>query len=348
MKVGIFGELFSGKSTLLRVLMKEFGHEFDQEKGKQELFVATIPDEKVDYLARVYNPKRKVYPTMTFQEIPSGAEGVVDAKNTPSIGSCDLLLLMIPLFQSGPRGGGSAGSGAYDFFLEVDTELCLADYMVIQKRLERLVKEGKKSRELHLMEKVVSTLESSIPLRDTELDPNEKTMLSGFSLVSGIPVVVVMNVDEKDIRGETVKGDAEKFKGRGIESMVICAGLEEEIMGLDPGDRNLFMREAGMEGFFHDALLEVSFRLLHVITFLTVNPNEVRAWNIRDGTSAIEAAGKIHSDMERGFIRAEVISFDDFSGFDDMAAARSAGKVRLEGKEYVIGDGEIVTIRFNV
>jgi GTP-binding protein YchF len=348
MQIGIFGAPRSGKSTLLRIMVAEFGYGIDESKGKKGLFVVNVPDPRVDHLAGVFKVKKKVYRTITLVEIPPGGDGRIDSLNIPLLRDCDLLLLVIPLFLSGVEGVSSGGETAYELFRQIEIDLGLADYLVIQKRLERLVKEGKKPRELQLMEKVASSLESGVPMRDMELRAEEKKMISGFSLLSDIPIIAVVNVSEDDAQSNSVKKVVETIQERRVEAVVVCGKLVEEIMSLDPEDRDLFMREAGIDRSVGETIYAASNRLLNLATFLTVNPNEVRAWGIREGSTAREAAGKIHSDMERGFIKAEVIPFEDFIQFDDMTKAKGAGKVRLEGKDYAVRDGDIVTVRFNV
>lgn len=348
MKIGIFGGPLSGKSTLLGTLVAGFGYEMDDTRARKGPFVVSLPDERVDYLENICKPKKKVYQAVTLVEIQPGSEALIDGQNVASLRECDVLLLLIPLFLSKTPDGLSPSEGVLESFREIETELCLADYLVIQKRLERLLKEGKKSRERELIRELASNLESGRPVRDMELREDEKKMVSGFSLLSEIPIIAVVNVGEDDLENESVKREVEKIEGRGVDAALVCAKLEEEIMSLDPDDRELFMREVGIKRFVGQGIIKSAYRLLNLITFLTVNPNEVRSWSIVRGASAREAAGKIHSDMERGFIRAEVIPFEEFVQFNDMAQAKAAGKVRVEGKEYIVEDGDIVTVRFNV
>lgn len=348
MQIGIFGGPRSGKSTLLRLLVAQFGHKFDELKGKRGMFVVNVPDDRVDYLDGIFKPKKKVYRTVTLVEVPPGNEGLIDSQNVQLLNDCDLFLLLIPLFQYGMERTEAAKEGAHERFRALEIDFCLADYLVIQKRLERLQKEGRKTRELSLMKEISKNLESGKPLREIPLRPEEKKILSGFSLLSGVPIIVVLNVSEDDLKSDSVKGQIEEVKGQGIEGVVVCANLEEEVMNLDPEDREIFLKEAGIDQFAAKTLFATANRLLDLITFLTVNPNEVRAWGLPMGSSARDAAGKIHSDMERGFIRAEVVSFGEFAQFNDMAKAKGAGKIRVEGKDYIVQEGDIVTVRFNV
>ncbi|NIO16899.1 MAG: redox-regulated ATPase YchF [Deltaproteobacteria bacterium] len=348
MKIGIFGGPLSGKSTLLGALVAGFGYEMDDTRARKSPFVVSVPDERVDYLEKICKPKKKVYQTVTLLEIQPGSESLIDGQNVSSLRGCDVLLLLIPLFLSKTPDELSPSEGVLESCREIETDLCLADYLVIQKRLERLLKEGKKSRERELMQDLAANLESGRPVRDMELREDEKKMVSGFSLLSEIPIIAVVNAGEDDLENESLKREVEKIERRGVDAVLVCAKLEEEIMCLDPDDREMFMREVGIEGVMGHGIVKSAYRLLNLITFLTVNPNEVRSWSIVRGASAREAAGRIHSDMERGFIRAEVIPFKEFVQFNDMARAKAAGRVRVEGKDYIVEDGDIVTVRFNV
>jgi GTP-binding protein YchF len=346
MKIGIFGEALAGKSTLLRVLVAQFGYAMDDGKRRKGLFVVNVPDERLDQLEKVFKPRKKVFSTITFQEVAPGSERAIDGRTIPVLSSCDLLLLMVPVFL---REELSRMEGAlYNYFMDLESEICLADYMVAQKRLERLQKEGRKGREWDLMERVVTALEDSTPLRSVPLVEVEKKILSSFSFLSLVPIIVVVNIGEDDIGKRIPLAGKEKLASNGIETIMHCGKLEDEVMGLDSGEREAFLTDAGLDGYVMNHLLRSSYTLLDLVSFFTIGDDEVRSWSIRKDTCVRDAAGKIHSDLERGFIRAEVISYDEFIEFDDLRKAKSAGKLRLEGKDYKVKDGDIITVRFNV
>ncbi len=345
MKIGIIGETMSGKSTFTRILMGEFGYDLGSERGRKDLFVVNVPDERVDCLGEIFNPHRKVYSTITFNEVPSGKEGIIDSRNVQALRNCDLLALIVPVFLQDQD---KEGIDLVGYYRNVETEICLSDYMVAQKRLERLVKEGRKGRERDLLESVVFRLEESIPLTRVGFTENEKKGLLSFSFLSFIPIIVVANLGEEKIGNPALIREKETLEKTGVHTILLCGKLEEEVMDLDPGEREQFLKESGLDGFVMTHFLRTSYALLDLVSFFTVGEDEVRSWSVPKGTRAKEAAGKIHSDLERGFIRAEVISYDDFRQFNDMKSAKSAGKVRLEGKDYVVRDGDIITVRFNV
>ena len=325
--------------------MGEFGYDLAGVKEKKDLFVVNVPDERVDYLERIFNPQKKVYSTITFNEVPSGKDGIVDSRNVQGLRNCDVFALMVPLFLLDQE---KEGIDLLGYYRKVEEEICLSDYMVAQKRLEKLVKEGKKGRERELLERVVSHLEEALPLRRVGFGENEIKALLSFSFLSFIPIIVVANLGEEKIGNPALIREKEKLEEQGVETLILCGKLEEEVMDLNPDEREQFLKESGLDGFVMTHFLKTSYALLDLVSFFTVGEDEVRSWSIPKGTHAKEAAGKIHSDLERGFIRAEVISYDDFRKYNDMKSAKSAGKIRLEGKDYIVKDGDIITVRFNV
>ncbi|RMG58222.1 MAG: redox-regulated ATPase YchF [Deltaproteobacteria bacterium] len=345
MRGAVFGEGGSGKTTLLMSLSALYGAEVSG-KGRGGVVAVRVPDERVDFLASAFGSKKRSYVTVTLEEVQPGADALFDGQNLPLLKRSDFIILLVPQF---PYSGGRVGEKTISQYVSgVLDEMCLSDYMVAEKRLERLVKEGKKDRERDLLERVVKALEDSTPLSKITFSAEENKLLAGFSFLTLIPMIVVVNVAEASREDPEIHSETEKVREKGLRALLVCASLEEEVMELPPEEREEFLREMGIASPAGERLLQESFSLLDQIVFLTAGPTEARAWNIRRGATAREAAGRIHSDMERGFIRAEVIHFDEFREFGDMAKAKSAGKVRLEGKDYVVQDGDILTIRFNV
>jgi hypothetical protein len=227
-------------------------------------------------------------------------------------------------------------------------ELILADLAVLERRLERLRKEKGKEQEAALIERCRAALDAETPLRRVDLSEAEERALSGFGLLSRVPLLALLNVGEDALAGGLPPQIAEQLGREGIPGLALCAQIEMEIAALDAEDRAPFLADLGLAESARERFIQAAYRLLDLISFLTTGEDEVRAWPIRKGTPAVRAAGKIHSDIERGFIRAEVVAYDDFIQHGSEAKCREAGKLRLEGKEYVVRDGDIIHFRFNV
>src|SRR5437870_9831373 len=227
-------------------------------------------------------------------------------------------------------------------------ELVLADLAVVEKRLERVKKEKGHERERALLERLVPALEAGTPLRTVALAPEERSQLAGFAFLSLRPLLVVLNVPEGEAAAPVPADLGARAAAAGAEAMSLSAQLEAEIAELEPGDRAVFLKDLGLTEGARARFIRASYALLDLISFLTAGEDECRAWPIRRGTTAVKAAGKVHSDIERGFIRAEVIAYDEFMRLGSEARCREAGKLRLEGKDYVVQDGDIVHFRFAV
>jgi len=219
---------------------------------------------------------------------------------------------------------------------------------VIEKRLERLKKEKGKERERELLEKCQKLLEDEQPLRGVEFLADEYTLLSGFAFLSQKPLLVVYNLGEGALH-EPLPGDVTEYAAKEKLTVVpICGKVEMEIAQLDEEERGAFLADLGLKDSARDRFIQHAYTLLHLMSFFTAAPIEARAWTITRGTTAVKAAGKIHSDIERGFIRAEVIAYDDYLHYGGETGCQKAGKMRLEGKEYVMQDGDVVHFRFKV
>ena len=239
----------------------------------------------------------------------------------------------------------------------IQMEFVLADLEVLQKRYDKaskLMKTGEKKykEECAVLEKLLKHMEDGAPARTLELSEEEKELVRGFSLLSMKPMIYAANVEEDALSGvennalvAQVRQAAQK---EGAEVVVVSAKVEEELAQLEEEERTMFLNELGLESAGLDRLVEASYRLLGLISYLTAGPKEVRAWTIEKGTKAPQAAGKIHSDFEKGFIRAEIVTYEDLVACGSIAAAREKGLYRSEGKEYVIQDGDVVLFRFNV
>jgi hypothetical protein len=233
-------------------------------------------------------------------------------------------------------------------FRAIESELTLSDYLIAQKRIERMTKEARRDIEWTTLHKAIASLEREVPLRKVVFSGEELRILSGFRFASRVPLLLVLNVGEGDLAGEPYPELNAVARDREIPLVRLSARIEEEISQLSPAEQADFLKEMGIVRGARDKLVRGAFDAMDDICFLTVGEDEVRAWNIRRGATALMAAGRIHSDLEKGFIRAEVIGFQDFLRCGTMAKARAEGKLRLEGKEYVLRDGDIFQVRFNV
>ena len=356
MQLGILGLPKTGKTTLFNTLTAS---ELDTDKfaasKKTHVAVAKVPDARLAQLRDLYKPKRYVPATVEYVDIPGVNKG--DGRESLDLGelrTVDALVHVVRAFDD-PELLHAAGSidPARDV-ADLDLELVLADYELVERRLERLEKSAKgglspdeKREQQILSEIILPALENEKPIRTLELEPDDEKRLRGFQLLSAKPQLVVINVGEDQVGEATPESFGLELDDQ-TQVVVISAPIEEEISRLGPEEQAEFLGDLGLEEPSVDRVLRASFDLLGWIAFFTVGEDEVRAWNIRRGTIARDAAGAIHSDIARGFIRAEVISWKDLLDLGSMAAARDKGVLRLEGKEYVMKDGDIAHFRFNV
>ena len=345
MDVGIFGNTGSGKSTLFRSLS---GATQVSAQGKNAGVCAIkVPDERVDRMAEIFRPKKVTYISMAIHDIDAGETDLLSPQALTELRGVEVLALVVRAFADDYHPAPPGGLDPAAEFRELSSAIVLSDYLVAQKRIERMTKEAKRDAEWTALHKAIAAFERDIPLRNVDLSVEEERVLSGFRFVSRLPTLLILNVGE----GETaetypeVTNEAARAK---VPLVCLCAKVEEEIAQLSPAEQADFLKEMGIARSARDQLVRGAFEATRYISFLTVGEDEVRAWNVRQGSTAPTAAGKIHSDLEKGFIRAEVISSDDFLRCGSMAKAKTEGKLRLEGKEYVVKDGEIVHVRFNV
>ncbi len=347
MKVGIVGFRGAGKTTIFNALtglqaqVGGFGA-----GGRANLGVIKVPDERVMALAAIHEPKKITFAEIAFVDVPgSGDErAALDAATLVQMRDVDALVQVVSAF---PAAGGSPVPAAAQLE-NFAAELILADLEIVEKRLERVRKEKGKEREQKLLERCEAHLGSEQPLRTCELAPDERAALAGFNLLSQMPFLGLLNVDEGSIASALPTDVQAWVDKRGVEVLPVPGKTEMELAELDEEDRGAFLADLGITESAKDRFIRAAYGLLHLISFLTAGKDECRAWPIRRGTSALHAAGKIHSDIERGFIRAEVVAYDDFIELRSEARCREAGKLRLEGKAYEVADGDIIHFRFNV
>lgn len=344
MKVGIFGRPLSGKSTLLRALA---GGEETDGKGAGVCTIR-VPDARVDALSRIFRPKKTTHVAITFEEIDPGETELLPPPTQAKIKSCEVLALVLRGFSDDFHPAPPGGLDPVRDFRTLETEIVLADYLVAQKRIERMTKEAQRGVEWTALQKAVMLLEKETPLRNAAFTAEEARAVAGFRFMSRLPVVLVLNVGEDALAGEAYPEVSALAGDRGLPLVRLSAKIEEEIARLSPAEQGEFLKALGIERAARDRLIRGAFEAMDYICFLTVGEDEVRAWSIPRGMRAAAAAGRIHSDLEKGFIRAEVIPFEQFMECGSMAKARSEGKLRLEGKDYVVQDGDIMHVRFNV
>ena len=345
MDVGIFGNAGAGKSTLLRALSG--GEEAPQGKHAGVCAIK-VPDDRVDRVAEIYRPKKVTHVSISFHDIDAGEPELLSPRALSSLRDVEVLALVLRGFADDFHPEPPGGLRPLEEFRAVSSALVLCDYMVAQKRIERMTKEARRDPEWTALHKAIGAFEREIPLRGVDLAGEEERAVSGFRFVSRIPMLLVLNVGEDGLRGEPFPELSKAAAEAKVPLVRLCAKVEEEIARLSPAEQAEFLKEMGIARSARDQLVRGAFDAMDYISFLTVGEDEVRAWNVRRGSTALAAAGKVHSDMEKGFIRAEVIPSEEFLRCGSMAKARAEGKLRLEGKEYVVRDGEIVHVRFNV
>jgi ribosome-binding ATPase len=348
MKLGIIGLPQSGKSTLFAALSATRGHGGVKKPSRSEQHIATIRvmDERVDFLAALYKPKKTTSAQLEYL-LPGQSASVLPGKPENQVLNqvrpCDALLHVVRNFE----GAGGIPPNPEADFRQSEEEMILSDLMVAENRTERIdldAKRGKKpdEEELSLIKASREMLERGLPLR-MRPELADAQALKGFAFLSAKPqLVIVNNADEDEGMPEW------KQKPEHIETLVVRARLEHDIASMPPDEALEFMEAYHIDRSVLDRVIQGSCRLLNLISFFTVLNDEVRAWTLKHGLPALEAAGTVHTDIKKGFIRAEVLSFDDLKAFGSFHEAKQKGVVHLEGKEYIVQDGDIINFRFNV
>ncbi len=350
MKVGILGFAASGKTTVFNLLTGLTANTGFGGDRKPNLGVIKVPDERIDRLSAMYKPKKTTYAEMRFVDIagkaPDGTKGGLDQGLLTHIRDTEALVLVIrgfvnPMLEAAPNPAAELAS--------LEADLVIADIEVIEKRLHRLKKEGKaKDRETELLNRFMAHLEAERPLRELELNQEEELLTRGFRFLSQKPAMVVVNTPD-DAPTELPAAVATHCKAHDQTVLALCASIEAELAELDEEDREIFLSEYGIEGgvartrFIHEA-----YSMLELISFFTAGEDEVRAWTIKRGTTAPGAAGKIHTDFEKGFIRVEVCPYDLLMELGSEQKVKAAGKLGVQGKEYIVNDADICNFLFNV
>ncbi|MBN1344019.1 MAG: redox-regulated ATPase YchF [Phycisphaerae bacterium] len=354
MKVALIGMPGSGKTTLFSAVT---GHEpSPAHMGQEQMAVVKVPDPRLQVLADIYKPERIVPATLDFVDFPGVGLTSPQAqsdfrRHAANIRGCDALVVVLRAFESDAIPPYRDRIDPVADLDELRTEFIFADLEVAANRIERLRKQITKptptqeqdKRELALLERCHETLENERPLSSDVRSEEERNAVKSYAFLTLKPLIVAVNVAESDV-GKPLALQCDDAAA----SLALSAEIEAEIAQLDPDDRPEFMADLGITEPALDSLVHACYQALGLVSFLTVGDDEVRAWTIPAGTPAVEAAGKIHTDIARGFIRAETVTYDDLIAAGDIKTAKTAGNVRLEGKTYVVKDGDVINFRFNI
>ena len=366
MQIAIVGLAGSGKTTVFNTLTR--GHAETGGFGGLQLNVGVVkvPDPRLDRLAEIFKPKKVVQADVTYVDLPApppSTEGRVGTEELPAehlarLRDSDALLHVVRVFEDPAMPHPEGSVDAWRDLERLDLEFILADLAMTERRLERLKTSGRhgsqaerdaNEREEAILVRLHAGLVEGRPIRDLELTGDDEKAIRGFRFLTQKPVLVLLNVGETDIpsEAELVAGIAGRYDHRHVLVDALSAKIEMELGELDADEAAAFMEELGLSGSSLDRVIGLSYRLLGLISFLTAGPDEVRAWPIPDGSTAVDAAGAIHTDLAKGFIRAETVSYDDLVELGSTAEARKHGKLRSEGKTYVVHDGDVVEILFS-
>ncbi len=359
--IGIIGLAKSGRTTVFNALTKG---KADTEGLASHIGVARVPEPRLKMLTDMLHPKRVVPAEVTYHDIGALAKGLVKGKGISGqfptqLSNVDALINVVRAFtdESIPHIEGSVDI-ARDI-ATMDLELAFSDSAIIERRLQRIdisLKGAKQPerqdllREQEMLMKVKADLEKDIPIRELKLTTGEARVMANYQFLSAKPLLIVVNIGEDQLpQAMSLEAELNSHYSRPkCRIITLCGKLEMELAQLDNSAAEGFRAEFGIRESGLDRTVKLSYELLGLISFFTIVSGEVKAWSIQNGTNALKAAGKIHSDMEKGFIRAEVISYDDLVKCGSVAEARKKGVLRLEGKEYIVQDGDVITFLFNV
>ena len=346
MKIGLVGFGGSGKTTVFNTMTGldvPVGY-----GGEVRLGTVRVPDERIDELSGIFSPKKTTYAEMSFCDVPgehgSDQKGL-SPRGLQQIRDQEALCLVLRDFDNPAIEGAPDPAGDLEAF---HTECVFADLDIVEKRLERAKKEKATPQEIAAFELAKATLEEERPIRLVPEADLDRALLRGFGLLTDRPLLVAVNRSEGRAGDPMPEALERRIAELGAAGLTLCASVEADIAGMEPDDQAEFLRDLGLSASALDRFIRAAYGLLDLISFFTVGPDEVRAWTIRRGTKARRASGKIHSDLERGFIRAEVTPYAVFIEHGTEAGVKAAGKLQVEGQDYVVADGDIMHVRFNV
>jgi len=355
MRVALVGPPLSGKSTLFAAVAEAGGSRVDVSRPDHpHLAVVPVPDDRLDWLAALYNRERIVHGQLEFLDLPGldlrdEASRARARTHWAAMRQSDMIVLVVRGFDSSSVPAYRDRKDPVADVQELLSEMLFADLDQVINRIKKLTASLKKpthrheeeDRELHLMQRLCETLESERPISEAVQSQAEAKLIRSFAFLSQKPLLVVLNGSESD----PARAPEELA---GLACIGLSAKIEEEIAQLPAEDRGEFLADLSLESAARDRLIHACYRQMNLMSFLTVGEGECRAWTLSAGTDAVTAAGEIHSDIARGFIRAETVAYRDLRDAGDMKSARAGGKVRLEGKSYIVQDGDVINFRFNV
>lgn len=363
MDIGIIGIQRSGKTTIFNAVTRGDAQTGAYGAGVQpNIGVVKVPDTRLDRLAKIFEPKKFTLADIRYIDFPgeafAGGQGP-SAQFLAQVNRCDVLIHVVRAFTDETVPHPAASVDAARDAAAMDLELAFADAAFIEKRLERIeaetrsMKAGERDqaeRQITLLKRMKECLEADVPLRAQQIDPDDAKLLTNYQFLTDKPLLVVINISEDDV-ARTAEIEAEyaaKFSGPHRAVAAISGKIEQELAQMSDDDAEVFRSDLGIKEAGLDRMIRMSYELTGLISFFTVGPDECRAWNVQAGSPAPVAAGKIHTDLERGFIRAEVVAWDHLLDAGSMAEAKKRGQVRQEGKTYIVQDGDCLNILFNV
>jgi len=366
MQIAIVGLTGSGKTTVFNTLTRGHAETGGYGGVTMNVGVVKVPDERLDRLAEIFKPKKIIHADVTYVDLPAppaSTEGHVGTEELPAehlarLRDSDALLHVVRAFEDPSRPHPEGSVDAARDLERLDLEFILADLAMAERRIERLSTSGRhgtqaereaNEREERILRALKTSLEAGSPIRDVDLEPDDEKQIRGFRFLSQKPVLVLLNVGEGDLprASELVASIEGSYRHRNALVDSLSARIEMELGELEPDEAAVFMEELGIAESGLDRVIALSYRLLGLVSFLTAGPDEVRAWPIPDGSTAVDAAAAIHTDLAKGFIRAETVHYEDLVALGSMAEARKHGKLRSEGKTYRVKDGDVVEILFS-
>ena len=364
MEIGIIGLPKSGKTTVFNALTKGKADIGAYTSGEPNIGVVKVPDPRLDGLDEIFHPKKKIAAEVRYVDVGVPPKGLGKTEGLGGqffvhMSQADALLHVVRTFEddSVPHIEGSVDPARDADILNM--ELYFSDLSILEKRLQKIepsLKAAKPhereglSKEQSLLERIKTALEEDVPIREQQLTEDEKKLISGYQFITAKPLLLVANIGEESLpqAGSLEEDWRTRYLRPQVNVASLCGKLEMELAQLEDADAQEFRSSMGLEEAAPDRMIRLSYELLGLISFFTFVSDEVKAWSIQRDTTAVKAAGKIHSDMERGFIRAEVIGYDDLVRYGSIAEGRKKGLVHVEGKTYIVKDGDVITFLFNV